>query len=1022
MDGLAKFLRKELGYDNSYSTDLVEKKVRALTEQIDTNILCHILMDYCRYRGYSELYDEVPADDASTDYMARMNDVATWCHDNNKTISHFLVDHGMKAHRKDDDERASGGLPVDRSLYKSELALIWETQSKHDARLTSDLFQRACDIIYHRRPLKSQKHLKGKCELETNKQVCARSHPLFEMYRTWIELRNLRAWHNGVPVEINEESLRDLYRIAEEREATKTAIANAIIKHLSFDVDKGSLRINKEKIPVMNTLSSINKIVDVGNDMVKLTDIWHCIHSEPDRLHRKNALIKHGYGAEESDVLSKVRLAASTSSYSHKALVKLLPYVNGTEERFDEYHAREAVYPKQAPSDKVELKTISNGKLRNPLVQSMVNEAIRTVKDYITAIGVQPDEIVVEMTRSLSRSPKQRKNDHKNNKDRKKENDMADNVLAAMNVPKTHNKRRRYLLWKEQGGVFDPNTKTQKSPAICIYSGSEISIEQAFDPTSTENEHTIPRSRLFMDGFHNLTLATQLENKAKGNMTAHEYMSGKTKEQRSAFLERVQKYYGNSRKGDMFTKQGNDLNDMLGENHLTMTGYIATQLKEKFCASFDKVIPSNGSVTSLIRGHLRVNDMFKTMVSKQRGEDQKDKRMDLRHHGMDALICSMVRPSYIQRLSTANALDDKQKTEGALTTINRELDDHVPLIMEAIERTIVVQPRERGPLFQRKNGTNGKSYGVRGQLHDQNPVRKYLLLVSSTELTISEKQIIIGESIQDAKKNKIPIDPIDVDATYKTVDLTKEHVKFLKRHGILHGKDAEIQKKALIKREKEMKKSGRDLHEEFAPLFRSKYVNGIAQEYRDNGKGLKGMFEDVRLAHMKSIRMIDANITEDGYLRRDGHYLKNCTNHRLMIKGGETTVEAMHQYVSKVMGRNRTSSVAGPTMTSDADIIIHLKSLILLGSDRNDLQTMISKKDDSFLKSLYWVSGIEADGRIKMYPHNMTSSDGNKDFMIRMSYQSLLREHKKLTILDQREIGMSWVGSFASRNKKKAKV
>lgn len=87
----------------------------------------------------------------------------------------------MRSHVK--DEITGGGLPIDQSLYRDELRRIWEMQAKFDDRLTPELYSTLTSVIYSRRPLKSQKHLKNKCALETNKRVCAPSDPWFERFR-----------------------------------------------------------------------------------------------------------------------------------------------------------------------------------------------------------------------------------------------------------------------------------------------------------------------------------------------------------------------------------------------------------------------------------------------------------------------------------------------------------------------------------------------------------------------------------------------------------------------------------------------------------------------------------------------------------------------------------------------------------------------------------------------------------------------------------------------------------------------
>lgn len=949
MNRLAKLLRLRLGHDNSYVNDLTDLKIRALSEPIDTPSLCHILMNYARFRGYSQLQDE--DEETSSEYLNRMQDVSDWCREHNKTISQFLRDHGLRAHAKDADERSSGGIPVDQSMYRDELGLIWKNQAQYDARLTDELFAELSDVIYERRPLKSQKHLKSKCELEKDKRVCPRSDPWFESFKTWAKLRNMRLSHDRDPVVLSESCLQDMYAVTQQKDLTASSIFNVVRKHYPH-FDKKKL-FTKEEIPAMGTMASIRKVLGEIS-MEAAYEVWHCLHSEPTVSAKKNALIKHGHSEVISDALSRIRLAQGTSSYSHKAVRKLLPLMDGTVGSLDEYNAREKEYPSQAAETAL-LATIPQGQLRNPLVESVINEAIRTIKAYTASAGIEPTEIVVEMTRSLSRTAKQRKNDVSHNKRRAKINKQASGVLEMLGVSVSINNRRRFLLWQEQGGQWhvDGNKVVQDSPALCLYSGLSIDLTRAFDPLFCEQEHTIPRSRLFMNGMNNLSLATKKENKEKDNLTALEYIQQKPETEQAAFHARVERFYGSremDRKRDLFYKSGRDLDTLLGENHLVMTGYIAKALKNRLRGSFKTVVASNGTVTSLIRQAIGVGQDFNKMVSAQRGEEVKDKRVDLRHHGMDALVCSLVRQGFIQRLSTANKLGSGEKMEGAITHIEKVLSGFSGPMMLALEAAMVFQPRERDPLINRKG-----SIGVRGSLHAQNPVKKY-----------------------DMVRLKIDGGP------------SKEMAK-------------------LIKREKDLKAEGRDLHKEFAPLFRSPYVESIAAEYLSQGKTLKEFTNDKRLDRISRVYMIDPNLTAQQYKRRDGHYLCNNTNHRaILMNDGSFIVEPLHVYIDNKQSGKEVLRSGSEGVHS----IFYSKSLVLLGMKREEFNERVAEGDVSWLNSLYWVSGIEGDGgRMKLYPHNMTSSEANERFVVRKNPRVLDRERGFL-ILDQREVMTAWLRAF----------
>lgn len=54
-----------------------------------------------------------------------------------------------------------------RAMYQEEFDAIWDAQQKYKpSELTPELRQQIAKAIFHQRPLKSQKHLRGKCSLE----------------------------------------------------------------------------------------------------------------------------------------------------------------------------------------------------------------------------------------------------------------------------------------------------------------------------------------------------------------------------------------------------------------------------------------------------------------------------------------------------------------------------------------------------------------------------------------------------------------------------------------------------------------------------------------------------------------------------------------------------------------------------------------------------------------------------------------------------------------------------------------
>lgn len=103
-----------------------------------------------------------------------------------------------------------------RRNYKEELAYILEKQgfSKNDLfykSLVETKSNRYDGAVFYQRPLRSQKGLVGKCTLETSKPRCPISHPVFEEFRAWTFLNNIKYKTNiednwkQIPLELRKE-------------------------------------------------------------------------------------------------------------------------------------------------------------------------------------------------------------------------------------------------------------------------------------------------------------------------------------------------------------------------------------------------------------------------------------------------------------------------------------------------------------------------------------------------------------------------------------------------------------------------------------------------------------------------------------------------------------------------------------------------------------------------------------------------------------------------------------------------
>ncbi len=243
--------------------------------------------------------------------------------------------------------------------YEKELIRICELQG-----LSQELTNEIRRTIITQRPLKSQKHSIGKCVYEPNKSRCPISHPLFEQYRMFAFINNIKM--KG-PKE------NDLRKLTEDekkliiplflRKSKRDFKFEEIAKKLSSK-DHGYYKDKKEYAYVFNfymdtlvcgcpVIAQLSEVFDVKNDIddwlekacevytqsvkkngeVKnryeiMNDIWHVLfYFEDEEKLKEFALEKLQMDENHATKFSKIRIPIDYASLSLKAIRKILPYM-----------------------------------------------------------------------------------------------------------------------------------------------------------------------------------------------------------------------------------------------------------------------------------------------------------------------------------------------------------------------------------------------------------------------------------------------------------------------------------------------------------------------------------------------------------------------------------------------------------------------------------------------------------------------------------------------------------------------
>lgn len=259
----------------------------------------------------------------------------------------------------------------------------------------------------------------------------------------------------------------------------------------------------------------------------------------------------------------------------------------------------------------------------------------------------------------------------------------------------------RYKLWLEQ---------KYRSP----YTGKIIPLNRLFTP-AYEIEHIIPQSRYFDDSFSNKVICEVVVNKDKDNCLGFEYIlneGGKildigfgetvkvfTKEEYEKF---VKDHYAKSR-GKMKKLLMEDIPEAFIQRQLNDSRYISKVVKNLMSnvvreegeqeAISKNVIACNGTITSTLKQDWGLNDIWNELITPrfermneitkssnfgewtnkegkrvfqiqiplelQKGFSKK--RIDHRHHALDAIVIACATRNHINYLNNENALGKDKK-------------------------------------------------------------------------------------------------------------------------------------------------------------------------------------------------------------------------------------------------------------------------------------------------------------------------------------------------------------------------
>ena len=712
------------GFPFVSNKDVYYLRKKGLDEKLERGELAAVLVAMTKLRGY--LSNRKCGDDKDGKVKQGISEVENKIKEtNSRTLGEYLYERNNSPSRP-----KARGIYTSRKMHLQEYDLIIDKQQEFypelaDGNRLRDKWRR---IIYHQRPLKSCKELRGNCSLLEEEVRMPKMHWKAEEFI-------LRALLNNITVDgidgnrkLTLSQIDMLYNYLEYRE--KMTI-KAVRKKLGL-TDAEVISLEKQKsddIYGHHTNYILKK--HMGDLWCNATDeireiIISTFQNEYNLDKVKDELKnKIGY---DGDV--NIPLKSGYIKYSEKALDKILPSLReGTPEmtivnNILKTECKVAKQEKEKITGTNELcKLDPFVKTTNHLVNRSLSNARKAFNYFISLYGdiFEIRKIRVEVCKEMKKSSKQREELHKNNKCREKiRKDIKDELSTNLNI--TSATKKDIIRWE----------LAEECGWKCPYTGKVIDSNNLYNDKIFEVEHIWPKSRFNDNSFLNLTLCHTDENRNKSNRTPYEAYYGTKKW--DEIMKRISKLHPEKRR--KFIAKEIDKNH-IPTSKLQATAYTSRVIAEGFEKAGYIVETCSGSLTSILRHGWKIG--------------KKDRTCYL-HHGEDAILIA----------ASANISSN---------TINSYLYSEVPIplpwasfakdikkIMSKVIVTHVPQVNSNGKLHI------STVYGKTNQ-KDSFSVKKKLtaLTKNSVKSIIDEghKKIIIDRLVEhgidiNSKGNKIP--------------------------------------------------------------------------------------------------------------------------------------------------------------------------------------------------------------------------------------------------------------------------
>lgn len=543
-------------------------------------------------------------------------------------------------------------------------------------------------------------------------KVAPKTSPLFQVCKIWESVNNItltnkrneqypitleQRWKMFQYLDEHEKmTIAEMYKILGIKKSDGWWGGKAIGKGLQGNITKTQVKEalsgieNAENLTRFELKKEDSHVVDVNTGEVlsvispsfldePLYRLWHVIYSiqNPDEL---KLTLEKQFGITDKDIQDKLcRIDFVKPGFGNKSakfMRKLIPYLEEGEmysEACDHVGMNHSNSITKAQNEARvlldRLPQLEKNSLRQPIVEKILNQMINVINALIDKYG-QIDETRIELARELKESREERATSFARNNENERRNKEITSRIQEYDVRSSKSRIQKYKLWEE-------------SDHRCFYCGQPVGAKEFLEGFDVEVEHVIPRSLFFDDSFSNKVCSCRKCNAEKNNRTAYDFMKQKPETEFQAYLERVDSAFQNHKisktKRDRLLTPEKDIPTDFIDRQLRESQYISKKSQEILKQVCRNVWSTSGSVTDFLRHtwgydeilhslnftRYREVGLTETVSFDHKGQEHQEerikdwsKRLDHRHHAIDALTIAETRQSFIQRLNNLNTERD----------------------------------------------------------------------------------------------------------------------------------------------------------------------------------------------------------------------------------------------------------------------------------------------------------------------------------------------------------------------------